>query len=202
MEYMPKGSLYSLLHTKTPLDWTVRLKMATEMACGLAYLHAENILHRDIKSQNMLLDDQYHVKLADFGLAKIKTETKTISTKPTVGTLAWMAPELFGRKPVFTKKSDIYSLGMTLWEIASRKIPFEDAADPRLIPSFVSNGDREDIPADCPPKLASLIAFCWHKEVEKRPSAAEIVEYLESSKPTYLPATAMAAETANVAPKK
>jgi len=75
-----------------------------------------------------------------------------------------MAPELFKRKPSFTKKSDVYSLGFTFWEIASRKIPFSDVADPKLVPMFVEKGEREDIPADCPPKLATLITYCWHKK--------------------------------------
>jgi predicted Ser/Thr protein kinase len=202
MEYLPKGSLHDILHNETTkLDWTLRLRMVFEMARGLAFLHAENIIHRDIKSHNILVDEQNHVKLADFGLATVKMQTRTqTQTKSGKGggggTLAWMAPELFKPKATHSKKSDVYSLGMTFWEIAARKDPYEDIAAAALIPFNVEKGEREEIPADCPPKLGSLITFCWHKEIEKRPSASEIVEYLESDRQTYQPAVTTASATA------
>jgi serine/threonine protein kinase len=188
MEYMPNGSLYSVLkNKKQSLDWTIRIRIAIDIASGLAFLHQEHILHRDIKSLNVLLDQSYRAKLTDFGLSKIKTETQSQSmaketNKDAVGTVAWMAPELFERRGIYTQKSDIYSLGITFWELASRKIPFSDASNPSLIPSWVSKGEREDIPKDCPPKLASLIAVCWEALPDKRPDADTVVTYLKSDK--------------------
>ena len=80
--------------------------------------------------------------------------------------------------------------------MASRKNPFEDIASPALIPLRVGQGERDEIPADCPPKLGSLITFCWHQEPDKRPSAVEIVEYLNSPTPTYSPASSNASASA------
>ncbi|HVY53143.1 MAG TPA: protein kinase, partial [Gammaproteobacteria bacterium] len=76
--------------------------------------------------------------------------------------------------------SDIYSLGVTFFEVASRKMPFQDAEDANLIPLWIAQGTREDIPEDCPPKVASLIKFCWDDNPDKRPAADEIVKYLKS----------------------
>src|SRR6185437_8723456 len=98
-----------------------------DMASGLAYLHSRSILHRDVKSLNVLLDDYGKAKLTDFGLSRTKDETKSkdlLSTKQAVGTIQWMAPELFSRNPNYTQKSDIYSFGMTLWELVARRIPY------------------------------------------------------------------------------
>jgi serine/threonine protein kinase len=180
MEYLPKGSLYSVLRSKEPLDWTLRGRIITEMACGLAVLHSENILHRDIKSLNVLLDEQVHAKLTDFGLSKIKTETRT-STKSAGGTLQWMAPELFKLRPSHTKKSDIYSLGITFWEVAARQIPYAGAAD-TVVKESVKEGEREEIPFDCPKKVATLIKACWDGDPNKRPEADTIVTFLKSDK--------------------
>lgn len=179
MEYMPKGSLYNVLHSNQTLDWPVRYQMATDIARGVAFLHQENILHRDIKSLNVLLNNQLQAKLTDFGLSKIKKESQT-TTKGSVGTVAWMAPELFERKGKYTQKSDIYSMGITFWEIAARKIPFEDAESQAVIPNWVTKGERPDEVEDCPKKFASLIKFCWASDSSKRPSADKVVGYLKS----------------------
>ena len=187
MEYMPEGSLFHLLRSNKPLGWPTQFNIAIDIAKGLSYLHHEKILHRDIKSLNVLLGENYKAKLTDFGLSKVKTETRfhsmaTKNKKESVGTLGWMAPELFARKPVFTQKSDIYSLAMTFWELASKKIPFEDAASQDLIPKWVSEGEREEIPKDCPSSIASLIESCWHKEPDKRPDADTVVVQLKTAR--------------------
>jgi hypothetical protein len=108
-----------------------------------------------------------------------------------VGTVQWMAPELFERKAKYTQKSDIYSLGMTFWEIASRQIPFSDAENNAMISVWVGQGERETIPEDCPKKYKSLIFSCWKGQGDKadklwkgqpsdRPTARQITDYLRS----------------------
>jgi serine/threonine protein kinase len=180
MEYLPGGSLYQILHSNRSLDWSLRLQIVKDMARGLAFLHSEGILHRDIKSLNVLINEYSRAKLTDFGLSRVKTESMT-STKGSVGTVFWMSPELFRRNAKYTQKSDIYSMGVTFWEIVSRKVPFGDAQDPAIIPTWIMQGEREEIPEDCPKKLATLISFCWKDKPEDRPDAGRIVDYLESS---------------------
>lgn len=190
MEYMPEGSLYSLLHSKQSLDWNIRYQISIHMSLGLEFLHENNILHRDIKSLNVLLK-KGQAKLSDFGLSRIKKESNSTQGS-LVGTVQWMAPELFERKPHYTQKSDIYSLGMTFWEIASRQIPFADAENNGVISAWVGQGERETIPADCPKKYSSLIFSCWKGEGAKadkrwlgkpseRPTARQITDYLRSN---------------------
>ncbi len=187
MEYMSNGSLYSVLHSNKPLECPLRLQIATDAAKGLAFLHHENILHRDIKSLNVLLDERYKAKLTDFGLSKVKAETKshTLATKTnskdSVGTIQWMAPELFRRNAQFTQKSDIFSLGITFWELASRKIPFSDALDASLIKDWVKDGERETIPQDCPATFGALIQACWEGESTKRPDTNDIITQLKQT---------------------
>lgn len=184
MEYMPKGSLADVLHDKSDsFSWRLRLRVVQDMANGLAALHERRILHRDIKSLNVLLDDNYTAKLSDFGLSKIKAETRTITpvSAQSIGTVAWMAPELFsGLGAVYSTPCDVYSFGITCWEIASREYPYiqtEQAA----IPFHVVQGRRENIPKDCPPKFANLIRACWNGNPQERPSAATIAEFITST---------------------
>ncbi len=188
MEYMPKGSLFSVLQDKTQalVDWNIRIRIAVDMVSGLAFLHSKAILHRDIKSLNVLLDGENKAKLTDFGLSRVKNETKSqtsLNRKDAVGTLPWMAPELFKRKAVYTQKSNIYSLGMTFWELASRKIPYiEDSQE--AISTFVREGEREDIPKDCPQKFAYLIQQCWAGSSEARPTASNIAKFITTDAKT------------------
>ena len=125
MEYLPT-SLRTRLQDGKELPWQKRLSIAHDMAKGLAYLHNRGILHRDLKSLNILLDAEEQAKIADFGLAKVKLEVGSTSTKShkTVGSIRWRAPELFDfPPPEANTASDIYSLGMLLWELASRQLP-------------------------------------------------------------------------------
>jgi hypothetical protein len=179
MEYMPKGSLYAVLHSEEVLGWDIRYQIAMDIASGVNFLHKKNILHRDIKSQNILLSDNFHAKLTDFGLSKVKNAGASSSSKGVVGTVQWMAPELFEDEKC-TAKSDMYSLGITFWELASRKKPFDFVDRPAVIPSRVLQGKRDEIPKDTPKKFASLIKFCWNGDAKERPSADQVVDYLRS----------------------
>ncbi len=182
MEYMPKGSLFNVLHSNQELTWTNRVRIAVDIAKGLAFLHQEGILHRDIKSLNVLLNNHLEAKLTDFGLSKVKNESQSTSIQSSAGTYAWMAPELATSDDGCTRQSDIYSLGITFWELTSRDFPFKKVAKSSLIPIRASQGVRDEIPLDCPAKLASLIRACWETEPQKRPNADEVASFLYSDK--------------------
>ena len=178
MELMPKGSLYHLLHNGQDLPWAIRFQIALDAAWGLKDLHAYSILHRDLKSLNILLDDRLRARLADFGLAKVKQETSSQSTIAK-GTVLWMAPELFKRKAEVTAAADIWSFGMVLWELLTREIPFKDAQNQLQAMGWIKDGEKEEIPGDCPPGLKAIIESCWDLTPTKRPTAVQVVERLK-----------------------
>ena len=123
LEYCSRGSLWGILQNeKIPLPWELRRNICLDAAKGVLYLHQCNppILHRDLKSLNLLLDDGMHCKLADFGW------TRSLSNYMTnkIGTYQWMAPEVISGK-VYTEKADVFSFGIIMWEVASREPPYK-----------------------------------------------------------------------------
>ncbi|KAI3955791.1 hypothetical protein MKW98_006151, partial [Papaver atlanticum] len=125
-EFMPRGSLFQLLHRSTcKIDWRRRVLMAIDIALGMSYLHHLNppIVHCDLKSSNLLVGKNWIVKVADFGLSRLKHAT-FLSMKSGKGTPQWMAPEVIRNEPS-DEKSDIYSFGVVLWELATEKIPWD-----------------------------------------------------------------------------
>ena len=186
MEYLSKGSLYHVLHDdKETLPWNpIRWSIALDVGKGLMYLHNQKIIHRDLKSLNVLLDPQYQAKISDFGLSKIKLESSSTSTKihKGMGTTRWRAPELFKRRASPNEASDMYSYGMILWEIASRQLPFADAQDDVTVMGFIKDGEKEEIPQDCPKEYSDLVQQCWDLP-DKRPSARTLVSALVQAKP-------------------
>jgi len=179
MEYFPQGSLDKVLHSNESLTWQQRWQIAYDVSRGLSYLHGKAILHRDLKSSNVLLDKQMTVKLSDFGLSRGEDAQLT---RQSVGTLAWMAPELFESGAKYTQKSDVYSYGMILWELSSRKKPFNEATNGAQIIGAVTSGQRLNIPKDCPPSIAKLIGRCWAQKPKQRPEIEEVVnEYADAT---------------------
>lgn len=179
MEYLPGGDLFHLLKSSETLSWPRRYQIGLDMTIGLHHLHERSVLHRDLKSLNVLLDGSGRAKLADFGLSTLKTSSASTTASGFKGTVLWSAPELFKRGAKATVFSDIYSLGMVLWELASRKIPFADAANPMIAMDWVKSGEQEIVPEETPEKLKQLIELCWDKEPAKRPTAAMIAKNLE-----------------------
>ena len=182
MELMPKGSLDQLLKTSPNLPLVVLLRIGLDVIQGLSQLHDRNILHRDLKSLNVLLDDRLRAKISDFGLAKIRSEMiSNTSTKVLQGTFGWMAPELFDEKPVATKAADIYAYGMILWELMIKpyRAPFQGLASASVLTAKIKRGDKQEtISKDCPKEVASVVQSCWRKST-KRPSASQIASSLE-----------------------
>ena len=127
MEYMPGGDLFHLLKSSQELTWTMRYRISLDMTIGLHHLHQRSILHRDLKSLNVLLDMNFRAKLADFGLSTLKLSSASTTAGGLKGTPRWLSPELFKRGAKATTASDLYALAMIFWELITRQIPFADA---------------------------------------------------------------------------
>jgi TPR repeat protein/serine/threonine protein kinase len=180
MEYMSGGDLYHFLHEDREISWTVRYRIGIDIASGLHHLHQHAVIHRDLKSLNVLLDSNGRAKLADFGLSTLKASSSSDTSGGLKGTVLWTAPELFKRGAKATTASDIYSLAMVLWELASRKVPFAEATSAGVAAAWVAQGEQETIPENAPEEFKSLILESWNKTPEKRPSAETLAKRLDS----------------------
>lgn len=180
MQYLAKGSLYDVLQNeKLSLDNILPWEIASGFLDGLIFLHKKNIIHCDLKSQNILLTQHYSPKISDFGSSRMLFETKDTEYNQSEGTIHYMAAELLSEKSIPTKASDIYSAGMVLWEISSRKIPFNNEQNVQILNELIKN--KEIIPSDCPTEYGAIIEKCW-KDPDQRPSASEIAKDLTSAK--------------------
>ncbi|KAL7617520.1 hypothetical protein Lser_V15G01956 [Lactuca serriola] len=180
-EYLSRGSLFRLLHKPGPkkiLDERHRLKMAFDVAKGMNYLHKRNppIVHRDLKSPNLLVDKNYTVKVSDFGLSRLKANT-FLSSKSAAGTPQWMAPEVLNDEPS-NEKSDVYSFGVILWELITLQEPWSNLNAAQVVAAVGYRHKRLEIPHNVNRQIAALIEACWAKEPWKRPSFTSIMESL------------------------
>ncbi|KAI3860754.1 hypothetical protein MKW92_006640 [Papaver armeniacum] len=163
-EFFPRGSLYQLLQRGSQkLDWRRRVLMALDIARGMNYLQLSNppIVHRDLKSSNLLVDKNWTVKVGDFGLSKFKHQT-FLSTLTGRGTPQWMAPEVL-RNDRSDEKSDVYSYGVVLWEIATQKIPWDNYNTMQVIGAVGFMNQRLDVPEEMDPGWVSIIESCWQR---------------------------------------
>lgn len=173
-EYLPKGSLFDIIHTsKIQLTEKEKIKIAFDTAVGIKYLHSRQIVHCDLKSSNVFLDDHYNVKLGDFGLSRFLTQNKD-RNKGRIGTPHWMAPEiLLGGK--YKPSADIFSYGMILWELLTNQIPYH-SIDPNEIVNLITNQRKiVEVPKEGNVALRKIITHCIQYEVKDRPSLNEIL---------------------------
>ncbi|KAG0224390.1 hypothetical protein BGW41_005144 [Actinomortierella wolfii] len=176
MDYAEGGSLSQAIEDGRVAEWETKTRIAQEIVRGLDYIHYKGILHRDLKSHNVLLTGLMEVKLCDFGLATVKVRSASQSTEQSVGTFRWMAPELLGARPKYSTKSDMYSLGMVMWEIAANcTVPFKDQPDIHIVINIVMRGERELLPDDVPMEYSQWVQRCWEHDPENRPEANEMV---------------------------
>ncbi|KAJ6803086.1 serine/threonine-protein kinase EDR1-like [Iris pallida] len=179
-EYLPRGSLYRLLHRpKVQLEEKRRLRMALDVAKGMNYLHSSHppIVHRDLKSPNLLVDRNWVVKVCDFGLSRLKHHT-FLSSKSTAGTPEWMAPEVLRNEPS-DEKSDVYSFGVILWELATLRMPWSGMNPMQVVGAVGFQNRRLDIPKEIDPVAAQIISDCWQSDPSQRPSFAQLMSPLK-----------------------
>lgn len=175
-EYMPGGNLYDFLHTlKNTLDLPTVLRIAIGISKGMDYLHQNNIIHRDLKTANLLMGSDYVVKIADFGVSRNPSQGGDMTAE--TGTYRWMAPEVINHKP-YDHRADIFSFAVVLWELVTSKIPYRNLT-PLQAALGVRQGMRLEIPSWVHPQLSKLIQRCWDENPNLRPSFSEITAELE-----------------------
>ncbi|RZC74747.1 hypothetical protein C5167_050227 [Papaver somniferum] len=200
-DFVPNNTLYFHLHGEnTAMDWATRLRVATGAARGIAYLHEychPRIIHRDIKSSNILLDNNFDALVSDFGLARLALDANTHVSTRVMGTFGYLAPE-YASSGKLTEKSDVYSFGVVLLELISGRKPV-DASQPLGDESLVEWArpllsdalDKRDFDGLVDPKLkgnyvptemfrmVEAAATCARHSATKRPSMGQVVRALE-----------------------
>ncbi|KAL8115790.1 hypothetical protein AgCh_022334 [Apium graveolens] len=176
-EYMSGGSVYDYLHKqKGTFKLPSILKVAIDISKGMNYLHHNNIIHRDLKAANLLMDENEVVKVADFGVARVRAQSGVMTAE--TGTYRWMAPEVIEHKP-YDHKADIYSFGIVVWELLTGKLPYENITPVQAAVGVVQKGLRPTIPKHTLPKLADLLENCWQQDPVLRPDFTEIIRILQ-----------------------
>jgi hypothetical protein len=182
-EYVQCGNLWEVLHRSSrPIPEDAKWRITVDMAKGLTYLHQMKppMLHRDLKSPNILLDSQYNAKLCDFGLARFKNDMLNSSgTTDLCGTYGYMAPEVMSMKQ-YSAASDMYAYGTVVWEMYTRLQPF-GTSDPNTITQMVRQGYVPgNIPQNAPPIVLQIIQQCWQNNAGVRPTAEYVVNWMAS----------------------
>ncbi|XP_004428968.1 PREDICTED: interleukin-1 receptor-associated kinase 4 isoform X1 [Ceratotherium simum simum] len=192
--YMPNGSLLdrlSCLDDTPPLSWHMRCKIAHGAANGINFLHENHHIHRDIKSANILLDENFTAKISDFGLARASEKfAQTVMTSRIVGTTAYMAPEAL--RGEITPKSDIYSFGVVLLEIITGLPAVDEHREPQLLLDIKEEIEDEektiedyidkkmnDVDSTSVETMYSVASQCLHEKKNKRPDIKKVQQLLQ-----------------------
>ncbi|XP_060539016.1 mitogen-activated protein kinase kinase kinase 13 isoform X2 [Pantherophis guttatus] len=176
MEYCAHGQLYEVLRAGRKVTPRLLVDWSTGIASGMNYLHLHKIIHRDLKSPNVLVTHNDTMKISDFGTSK---ELSDKSTKMSfAGTVAWMAPEVIRNEPV-SEKVDIWSFGVVLWELLTGEIPYKDVDSSAIIWGVGSNSLHLPVPSTCPDGFKILMKQTWQSKPRNRPSFRQTLMHLD-----------------------
>uniref|UniRef100_A0A671YB67 Receptor-interacting serine/threonine-protein kinase 3-like n=1 Tax=Sparus aurata TaxID=8175 RepID=A0A671YB67_SPAAU len=190
MEFMRRGSVESLMNDLSgPPPWSLAFRLAHQVAAGMNFLHAERIVHQDLKPSNVLLTENLDARLADFGLSRVSTSALTSSseqTGETGGTYKYMPPEAFDASYRPVRDFDIYSYGILLWSIVTGEEPYPAVADYSLVKMLVADKgqrppceDLEKMGVEGLKELVGLMKRCWVKDPNKRPKFNKVLKETE-----------------------
>uniref|UniRef100_A0A8C2KCK1 non-specific serine/threonine protein kinase n=1 Tax=Cyprinus carpio TaxID=7962 RepID=A0A8C2KCK1_CYPCA len=181
------SSLYRHLHvTETKFDTMRRIDVARQTAQGMDYLHAKNIIHRDLKSNNIFLHEGWTVKIGDFGLATVKSRwSGSQQVEQPSGSILWMAPEVIRMQDTnpYTFQSDVYGYGVVLYELMSGTLPYSNINNRDQIIFMVGRGylspDLSKLCSNCPKSMKRLIVDCLKFKRDERPLFPQILVGIE-----------------------
>ncbi|KAL1399459.1 hypothetical protein quinque_007765 [Culex quinquefasciatus] len=182
------SSLYKHIHVnETKFKLNTLIDIARQAAQGMDYLHAKNIIHRDLKSNNIFLHDDFSVKIGDFGLAtaKVRWSGSQQSNQPT-GSILWMAPEVIRMKEQnpYSFQSDVYAFGIVLYEMLTESLPYSHINNKDQILFMVGCGklrpDLTKVRSDCPQALKRCVEDCIKYSREERPLFRLLLNMLEN----------------------
>ncbi|CAN5587457.1 hypothetical protein BH23BAC1_BH23BAC1_25480 [soil metagenome] len=174
LPYCPNGSLSSLIHDPEPINENVIAHILIQIGGALAYLHSQNILHQDVKPDNVLIDAQGNYRLSDFGISvKMRNTLRKATSSQQYTSQAYSPPERYDKNPQHSPAGDIFSLGVMLFELSTKELPWEGeggivlkrGAEIPYISEFYSN------------RIQGIIRLCMNLDPNARPSAEQLVEW-------------------------
>ncbi|OZC05589.1 protein tyrosine kinase, partial [Onchocerca flexuosa] len=175
------GSLLSYLRKeKGKITPITKLRFTTEAADGMAYLHKQKCIHRDIAARNVLLSAKLDVKISDFGMSddRLIVQDEKLEKVP----VKWLAPETMQQK-VYSNKTDIWSYGVLVWEIYSEgSEPYPGLSNIQTRAKIVVQNYRMEMPKETPSGVAKLVQQCWAKNPDERPDFSKIFKILKAIK--------------------
>ena len=180
-EYVSGGSLSRVIDESGRFPWfnsTVRSIIIVGIVLGMKYVHSRGLFHRDLKPSNVLLDEEHHPLLCDFGSSRSFSDDVTMTGLPPV-TLYYAAPELCDEEVSYNEKIDVYSFGISLYEIVTGKLALRHL-NQMQVTAFIVRGKRPKIPESVLPFTRTLIERCWSQDPSERPSFEEIYDYLKN----------------------
>lgn len=189
IEFMERGSLQDILQDhNTGIPFETIVDYALQTAMGLDYLHhsVPPVVHRDIKSANVLVSEAGKAKIADFGISTLKTTEWTMTA---CGSPYWMAPEVLLNQR-YDEKADVYSFGLLMWEMIARKTPFGHLQPTAVMIEVTQRKFRPPILPDWDPDYTQLMVRCWNHNPDNRPTMEEVVHALQSLR-TLLPRSSL-----------
>jgi len=175
---MSRGSLRRILLDRSiVMEQDHIRRFALDVCQGMTYLHSMSVIHRDLKASNLLVDNDWNIKVSDFGIARDGQEDVTM-TMTACGTPAWAAPEVLQTQR-YSFKADVYSFAVCLWEMCTREIPYEGTPPYQIVIYVATQGLRPELHHPVLEKMKgfkTLMRLCWDEDPNKRPAFSDLIE--------------------------
>ncbi|XP_072015376.1 serine/threonine-protein kinase TNNI3K-like [Amphiura filiformis] len=181
-QYVSGGSLFSIVHEqKRVIDMPSKMTIAVDVAKGMDYLHSlkQPIIHRDLNSHNILLHENGHAVVADFGESRFLRAMDEDNMTKQPGNLRWMAPEVFTQNTKYSVMADVFSYALCLWELLSGELPFGHLKPAAAAAEMAYRNTRPPIAITFPKSIVNILQVTWHPNPDERPTFVEICTMLE-----------------------